>query len=429
MATQQRAITVTEFERICIGDQFSDVTITHADVQDLRDYIDNQNSSSGEQGAQLLRPIRNGVQATNYVGVVQTESGLSIEILPKIYGQRNQASSALKVRQIFLKMLKASRNISSKRAQIASLGTNKSSLFEVFIAMFLHENAAVIKSGLMADYIEVADNRKYKKGKLLMKEHLRMNAINQANFYTQADEFIHDITINQIIKATLLFLLKQSHDGANLKLIRQQLVYFEQVQTLSNLHGIFAKLNLPRSYKYYEVTLDWCRIFLAQQSFSSFSGASVSIAILFPMDTIYQSYIAQLISRQATANQVGLQESRYWLFDKTALSQRAYSLIPDIVVRKDEVATILDTKWKILTYKGPSQADLYQMYAYYTRYQQRGEQIDKVILIYPYSDMYTESEFNSLVATELGSEVAAKIQVRFVDLLRDDVEEQVGMLV
>ncbi|MGX6996414.1 helicase-related protein [Periweissella fabalis] len=80
-------------------------------------------------------------------------------------------------------------------------------------------------------------------------------------------------------------------------------------------------------------------------------------------------------------------------------------------------------------YERLKEKEVIMMYAYYTRYQQRGEQIDKVILIYPYSDMYTESEFNSLVATELGSEVAAKIQVRFVDLLRDDVEEQMGMLV
>lgn len=432
MKTTVRSISITEFEKICVDDEFPNVVISRKDIQDLRDYIDNQNTKNNSlvtPEMQLLRPIRNGVQAINYVGVIQTSSGLSIEILPKIYGKNSRSNDVKRLRNVFLQMLKASRNISSKNAQSTSLGTNKNSLFEIFIFMFLMENASLIKRGLLSDYIAIQNNRKYKKGKLLLKEHLKTNRINQSRFYTEADEFLIDNPANQLIKATLLFLLRQSHDGQNLKLIQQQLLYFEKVSSIRNVSSLFQILRFPRNYQYYQITIDWCRIFLAHQSFSSFSGSTVSIAILFPMDMIYQSFIAQLIVNQENTSEVGLQETRYWLFDRNNTYQKSYSLIPDIVVRHDQSTTILDTKWKLLGYKGPSQADLYQMYAYYTRYKQRGEKIDKVILIYPYSEDYSEQEFYSLVRSELGVEIAAKIQVRFIDLMRDDVKEQVELLV
>lgn len=62
------------------------------------------------------------------------------------------------------------------------------------------------------------------------------------------------------------------------------------------------------------------------------------------------------------------------------------------------------------------------MYVYYTRYHHKLENVDKVVLIYPFSSNYSENEF---LSTQTASdELGAKIQVRFVDMLSGDLENQ-----
>ncbi len=66
------------------------------------------------------------------------------------------------------------------------------------------------------------------------------------------------------------------------------------------------------------------------------------------------------------------------------------------------------------------------MYAYYTRYRQKNENVDRVILIYPYSENYPNSEYRSLT-TEM-QKLTARIQVKFVDLLSNSIESDIAEL-
>ena len=62
-----------------------------------------------------------------------------------------------------------------------------------------------------------------------------------------------------------------------------------------------------------------------------------------------------------------------------------FALKPDIVI--DEGKIIVDTKWKILSEnksnQGISQSDMYQLYAYGTKY----ENCEKLYLIYPKDEL------------------------------------------
>jgi 5-methylcytosine-specific restriction enzyme subunit McrC len=63
---------------------------------------------------------------------------------------------------------------------------------------------------------------------------------------------------------------------------------------------------------------------------------------------------------------------------------KMFLLKPDVYLEKDEKVILLDTKWKVLFDDrrqnfGISQADMYQMYAYYNRY----SKVKRVVLVYP----------------------------------------------
>lgn len=428
MRTQKsRSISIREFQPIFADKIVDGVHITRQDIEELKNYIDEQNSKkSDSQDAvhAFLKPIRNGVQANNYVGVLQTNSGLTIEILPKIYGKNGEGDNRAVVQQLFLKMLRTVRNINGKTFKMTNLNAKRSNLLEVFISMFLTESDLIIKRGVKSSYVSVQSNEKFLKGKMLITQQIRKNSINQSYFYNEFDEFKADSAENQLIKTTLELLLRKSKDNNNLRIILEQLEYFEFVSATTAPDQTFQKVQLGRNHKYYTQVLDWCMIFLSRKSFTSFCGPSLAFAVLFPMEEVFESYIALLVKQFLQHADVSTQERSHSLFDNTAETKQEYRLRPDIVIRyKNTSVTIADTKWKFLDGNGPSQADLYQMYAYYTRYHHKEEEVDRVILIYPYSGSYTEREFRSL--TPIPEESGAKIQVKYVDLLSNDMQTQI----
>lgn len=425
MPEKNRTISIREFGRIYPDGKH----IFKKDIEELRAYIDEQNFKdfSGQSDIEeFLKPIKNGVQANNFVGVLQTKSGLTIEILPKI-AERTEEATDGRIRQLFLEMLKTVRSINGKTFKLTNLNAKKNNLLEVFISMFLNESDMIIKRGLKSSYVTVQSNEKFLKGKLLMPQHLRKNNVNQSYFFNEYDEFMTNSAENQLVKITLEYLLQNSRDNNNLRIIREQLTYFEFVDLTNAPEQTFQKVSIGRNYKYYAQTLDWCRIFLSRKSFTSFKGPSLAFAILFPMEEIFEAYIAHMMKKTLPEVNVSAQDKKYSLFDRTTETRAGYRLRPDLVVRyEDDRTTIADTKWKVLDLSGPSQADLYQMYAYYTRYRHKSENVDKVVLIYPYSSAYSENEFRSIQSSS--EELGAKIQVRFVDLLSGDVGEQLKTL-
>ena len=104
------------------------------------------------------------------------------------------------------------------------------------------------------------------------------------------------------------------------------------------------------------------------KSFTTFSGATASRALLFPMESVYESYVAKQMKKVMSPEgwEVSSQDKGYYLFMEP---RRQFALRPDIVMKRGERTVILDTKWKSLVDNervnyGISQADMYQMYAY-----------------------------------------------------------------
>lgn len=110
---KQSQITITEFERLYQHD------IDKKDFGDIENFI----LKNSDENAPFLR-IASGVggkfiQARNYVGVLQTKSGLTIEILPKI-ADKNDAERS---KAVFIKMLRTLKNFPFKSSNLASLKT------------------------------------------------------------------------------------------------------------------------------------------------------------------------------------------------------------------------------------------------------------------------------------------------------------------
>ena len=360
---QQSQITITEFERIYQHD------IDKKDFGDIENFI----LKNSDENAPFLR-IASGVggkfiQARNYVGVLQTKGGLTIEILPKI-ADKNDAERS---KAVFIKMLRTLKNFPFKSSNLASLKTQNLPLLEIFISMFLSELEALVKREIKSDYVPLEDNLNFLKGKLNINEQIKRNSIHKERFYVGYREFLSDIKINRIIKTTLKFLYKKSNSSKNQQKIRELLFIFDEVLECDDYKNFFAKLVINRQVKHYEQTLLWCKIFLLNNSFTPHKGDDLGFALLFDMNALFESYVGNFIKKSFPGTI--LQHSEKHLVE----DPKSFKLRPDIFL---EGKFIADTKWKIISSSNDiSQADLYQLYAYGKKHE-----CDKLHLIYPKID-------------------------------------------
>ena len=363
--------------------EFFKNSISNSDFENLKRF-----ALENEQILKLTsKNNREVLQTQNFVGVIQLKSGLTIEILPKIANLKNSID---KTKKILIKMLRTLRNSPFKTFQFANLKTEKLPLIEIFIQMFLHELSLLIKKGIKSDYINLEKNQNFLKGKLKLKEQLKYNVIHKERFFVSYDEYLPNRMENRLIKTTLKKIYKLSCSVTSKQLIRTFLFVFDEITPVFNYRNIFKQLKIDRTMKYYETTLLWCKTFLLEESFTPYSGKEIAFALLFDMNKLFEDFVGNWLIKNINCP-IKLQDSKYWLTDEP----KKFRLIPDIVLNNGKI--IMDTKWKLLDKEKNnqkiSQSDLYQMFAYASKY----KDCEKVYLIYPFVENVNLSEYKTKI--------------------------------
>ncbi|WP_200762495.1 McrC family protein [Nitrosophilus alvini] len=352
---------------------------------------------------------RKGVlKSQNFVGVIQTKSGFVLEILPKISNKDDFEKS----KKILLKMLKTLKNSPFKYSQKANLKTKNLPLLEIFIEMFLNELDILVKKGIKSDYITRVENQNFLKGKLKIKEQISKNFIHKERFFVEYDEYLPDRIENKIIKTTLKKLYSLSKSSKNQQRIREFLFVFDGINEIKNIKAAFSKIKYDRSMSYYQNSLLWSKLFLLNKSFTPFKGGSSAFALLFDMNLLFESYVGNFLKRRC--KNIKLQDKKHHLFEKP----EKFLLKPDIVVNDGKI--VLDTKWKIINdEKDISQNDLYQMFAYASKY----ENCKKVYLVYPFIEKVDTNRYiTEFHSREDNKKRAVTVRPIFFDLVEDELK-------
>ena len=191
------------------------------------------------------------------------------------------------------------------------------------------------------------------------------------------------------------------------------------VEPSTNYQKDFSKVVINRNTKDYEMLIPWSKVFLMNKSFTTFSGKTTSRALLFPMESVYESYVAQQMKKilEPDGWEVSAQDKGYYLFTEP---RRQFALRPDIVCTKGDRVVIMDTKWKSLIDSerknyGISQADMYQMYAYSKKYG-----TPEIWLLYPLND---EMRGHSEIKFESGDGTTVRLHFVNVAHIEDSLEE------
>lgn len=370
-------------------------------------WLEKQCLKQDEEHRKLLRYCTHkGVKAfqvQNYVGVISTPYGEQIEVLPKIVRAEkgdidqedtDQSDSSRKSFLNMLRHLKQFRNIESSDSMISA---HKMPLLEVFVRQFLLSVNTLVKRGLRSDYIRVEENQTFLKGRLLVAKQLRHNLVNQHKFYVEYDEFLPDRPVNRLLHSALAKVTSFAKTNINQKLCRELMFAFADVPKSTDIKSDFNAMKLGRGMSMYDSPISWARLILNDDSPLSMDGKSSAISLLFPMEAIFESYVASILRKQLIP-EYSLKEQ---IRSETLVKHKGdnwFRLKPDLTLHagsdKSPVC-VMDTKWKLLdaskdngTIKyGLSQSDFYQMFAYGHKYL-KGEGV--LVLIYPRTEKFNE---------------------------------------
>ena len=418
---KNKTLCVSEWQVFGVDDIYQVLKSCHNDKEKLLEKAQNifkeLKNFADEKGNHIFLNSygKNRLRARNYVGLIQTKSGFCLEILPKTFRTANENEGfeirnctclspigsscnddisntkcqVCKAKNLLLKMLKTLKHSPFKQSHISNLKTQNAHLLEIFVIMFLNELETLIKKGLKSDYIECEQNRKFLKGKLRFTQNLKHNFAHKERFFTASDEFSSDIAPNKLIKSTLLLLSTRNFSTKTNARIMQSRFVFDEISPSQNYDKDFAKCVNLRHFKAYELILLWCKIFLKKQTFTAYQGSEKAFALLFDMNKLFESFVAWHLKRYVAHEQceykVKTQDTgKHLLLEND--KENKFRIRPDIVGYKNNKANfIADTKWKILNFSrndyGVSQSDLYQIFAYLSKYQCKNG-----ILIYPKID-------------------------------------------
>ena len=367
--------------------------LTGLDEAEYADLMDQQDK---------YRPVltlRNGQLRTgNYVGVIETRRGTVLEILPKVDLIDGDDE---RTREVFLKMLRTYRHLRAAQFSETSISTLREfNMLDVFIRLFLTNLVLLTQRGLARHYNSIEDNLPRLRGRIRFREHIRRNAANRARFYVAFDEFTADRPVNRLIHSAIHKLRPITHPD-NQQLLHQLRICFSEVPRSERPEVDWERHRIDRSMRHYDPVMVWVGLFLFNHGLATLSGKHVNHALLFPMEEVFEDYVADGFRRHQRDYRVKTQAPQK-PFARIGKAD-AFHMKPDIaLVRASEVRFVLDAKWKKINGDGKdpkhgiSQDDVYQLYSYGRKFG-----CAKVALIYPKTRKFASSlryEFQDEVA-------------------------------
>lgn len=387
-SNRAKDITIREYGLLVKGGNDRDIGCNSITASAF-DWLLVNGQSIGENGRELVRVKRQGksiaLQVVNFVGVLDTPCGTRIEILPKVATNDEDPELA---RKTLLKMLSVVEKLKLEQFHNSSLKIVKQPLFEVLITQFLTATSKLIKRGLRSQYQRIERESSFLKGQLLTAKQIRQRPGRQHYFHVSHDIFTADRSENRLLHSALVQVLKWTKSSNNQRLARELLFVFHDIEKSVDYKSDFRKWSTDRTLAHYRDIKPWCELILSQQSPITMSGSNHGVSFLFPMEVLFERYVAAKLKRQL-AKPLRLTEQTQSKALTKHKDQNWFKLRPDIVVFNDKtIVSVMDTKWKVLNQNldtgrdkyNLAQSDMYQLFAYGEKYMKgKGE----LYLIYP----------------------------------------------
>ena len=336
-----------------------------------------------QSGAALVEVDgRRWLKLDNYVGVVETPCGTRIEILPK---HSTDGANLADSRALLKRMIGSALDLPARSADVAALERFDAPLSEWVIGQFLAALDHLVKRGVRSDYQRVEATERYLHGQLDVVQQLRQPPGRQHLFQIRHDVFVPDRAENRLLKSALERVCKATQTPQSWRLAHELRSLLHEIPASRDIEDDFRQWRIDRLMAHYAPLKPWCELILYRQMPWSLRGDWHGISMLFPMERLFERYVAAGLRRALVPGaKLVTQAARHSLCEHQG--KRMFQLQPDMLLQHQGRQWVLDAKWKLIDAARPadkyglSQSDFYQLHAYGMKYLDgQGE----MALIYP----------------------------------------------
>ncbi|MBS1684404.1 MAG: hypothetical protein JSS76_06600 [Bacteroidetes bacterium] len=301
----------------------------------------------------------NKIRFCNYVGAIQID-GVTIEVLPKT---DREGTSIENWQKVLIEMLHISMQVEAKTTTVANIEVREISVLETYLRMFLAETQKLLHYGLIKKYRTQSGNQNAMRGKLLVNQHVTKNIVHAERFYVSYQVYDKDNVYNRIILEALKCIQTLSISLPTTQWCNQLMLDFPECSDIIVSEELFSRLTYDRKTARYETSIDLAKIILLNYHPDVKGGSNNILAIMFDMNTLWESYIYVMLVRANRVRGGSVRIERqirqpFWRHE----DGWSLGLIPDIVIKSGDENIIVDTKWKFR--KDTSMEDVRQLYAY-----------------------------------------------------------------
>lgn len=248
----------------------------------------------------------------------------------------------------------------------------------------------LIRGGLHKDYISFHDTSTVIKGKMDINSSIKRNSLLGKKMSIIYDEFSEDILLNQIMKATILYLSRSNKIcHKNRKLFHGLLPYFSMVSDLPLQLSLWSGVRYNRQNIRYQFILDVCRYLFEELLFDE-NTASLELRELQDkqrLSSLFEKFIYAFFKKE-TEYAVSRPQITWQVDDE--FTEALPIMQTDLVLKNNSKTLIIDTKFYTenmsAKFEGSTMkhksGNLYQVFTYVNNWNKNPEETVAGMLLY-----------------------------------------------
>jgi 5-methylcytosine-specific restriction enzyme subunit McrC len=346
----------------------------------------------------LMRLTRRGSLVVGHlVGAANLPCGVTLEVLPKIRVHNNDDR---RDRASFRRMWEYAADLNLREHdQTAGVVDAQLPLHEWLVHRFLDQVDSLVLRGIRLHYVEREDNLSTVRGRLLVAQNLRTNALAPHRFFCRFEDFSADRPENRLIRSAVRRVMGSSSNPENQRRAAQLNERLQEIPLSQNIAQDFSRWRDDRLMAHYREIRSSCRWILNSRGAAPVAGDDAMFGCFVRMNDVFERYVVRWMQNRLIGTDYELLDQNSGLSDARRTKQfcswdgKPRSMRPDILIysrmERHRCVAILDAKWKRTvdmeagSDRPSAGSDLYQMYAYAQHWLAEDAGTKIIALVYP----------------------------------------------
>jgi len=220
-------------------------------------------------------------------------------------------------------------------------------IHDLFASILIHGIGSQIKRGLHRDYIMQEEVLSGLRGQIRITESIKQQTLIQRKLVCTFDEFTENTSHNQILKCTMLLLLRKGNVKIeNKKSLRKLLLYFNNVDDIEPPFIHWDSLKYHRNNAAYRMLVNFCSLVIKGMLLTTEKG-DYRLSEWIDDEQMHRLYEKFVLAYYQKKNPEYSPKAAYIDWDLTDGVDKEFlpAMKSDIILSKGNRTLIIDTKW------------------------------------------------------------------------------------